>query len=450
MRVLEGRAWVKGQGLTNCCIGWEDERIVKVAKVLKGDEEHHTLRHDRLILPGAIDLHVHFREPGATHKEDFGTGTAGAACGGVTTILDMPNNTPFIDTLPRFSDKLEQVSAKAHVDFGLYGMGRPDTIEQRHFSTFDQTVSGWKVYPYGFTSGQYRQAVSNLIERGSRIVVIHAEHPEKLGSGERVRRLEDHTEHRLGAEFSALELLAGQDSDKLHVAHLSSRHSLALMYPGPAQKANSVDTQEHSETEVQDQVKEPKPWQATSEVTPHHLLLAAKMESLGLYGKCDPPLQRRSDNAALWESLRTGHIDCVASDHAPHTHEEKETDKPMSGMPGVETMVPLMLQAVRDRLWELPRAVEALCEAPARRLGLEDLKGALTSGHHADIMVVDVKNPVKIKAEELHSRCGWTPFEGWPGCFPEMVWCRGELVSEDREIVGKRGFGKYLNEYWDR
>ena len=127
MKVVEGRIFLPEQGLSQCSIGYEGQTISRIAKVLTGDEEHHKLPHDQLLLPGAIDLHVHFRDPGATHKEDFQTGSASAACGGVTTVVDMPNNNPPTDTPGRFGDKLKLAQSKARVDFGLWAMGRPET-----------------------------------------------------------------------------------------------------------------------------------------------------------------------------------------------------------------------------------------------------------------------------------------------------------------------------------
>ena len=467
----------------SCCIGWEGETLTRIAKVLHGDEEHHRLYHDRLILPGATDLHVHFRDPGQTHKETFGTGSAGAACGGVTTVVDMPNTTPPTNTLARYSAKLERAADRAHVDFGLWAMGQPGTLGTRNWRMFEAVVTGWKVYPYGLTARDFTATVARLLKASSRVVMVHAEHPDRLGGGERVRRLEQHTTFRAGAEAGALRLLAPYDDPRLHLAHLSSTEAVTLISRAPVEQdegdedgnggsgggKGSGNVGENRESRTAKKSAEGRPssrsgqssqssqtsrdhgrgWRASCEVTPHHLLLATKMEGLGLYGKVDPPLQRRSDNAALWQALNSGLIDIVASDHAPHTPDEKESDDPPSGMPGVETMVPLMLQAIRERRCNLDRAVEALCGAPARRLGLAQIKGSLTKGFHADIMVVNMKEPVKIRADDLHSRCGWTPYEGWLGCFPERVWSRGTLVSQDREVVKRPGHGKFINRFWN-
>ncbi len=451
MKVIEGRAYLPGKGLTDCCVGWEGETLTRIAKVLHGDEEHHRLHHDRVILPGAMDLHVHFRDPGQTHKEDFRTGTAGAACGGVTTIVDMPNTTPPTDTLARYSAKLELADDRAHVDFGLWAKGGPGTMQDRHWSRLEAAVTGWKVYPYGLTARDLSATVAGLLEASERVVMVHAEHPDRLGSGERVRHLEEHTGHRSGAEPEALRLLAPHDDPRLHLAHLSTAAALSLISQPPPGARGDDEADEGSGTRQRTSEAPHAPhggWQATSEVTPHHLLLATKMESLGLFGKVDPPLQRRSDNAALWQALNRGLIDMVASDHAPHTPEEKESDEPPSGMPGVETMVPLMLQAVRDRRWDLDQMVEAMCSAPAKRLCLDGVKGRLAEGCHADIMVVNLKEPVKIRADDLHSRCGWTPYEGWLGCFPELVWCRGNLAAQDREVAQRPGQGTFINRFW--
>jgi dihydroorotase len=196
-------------------------------------------------------------------------------------------------------------------------------------------------------------------------------------------------------------------SPQLHVAHLSTADGLAGLPAG-----------------------------ATAEVCPHHLLLNLDACD-SLECKVDPPLQTPRDNAALWSGFRDGRIAVLASDHAPHLPEEKASDAPPSGIPGVETMLPLMLQQVVTGNLELGRLVNAMAEAPADRIGLS--RGRIAPGQPADLIEVDSKATRPIVLEQLHSRAGWTPYEGWDAIFPHRVWRRGELVAADGEPQVLRG-----------
>jgi dihydroorotase len=174
----------------------------------------------------------------------------------------------------------------------------------------------------------------------------------------------------------------------------------------------------------------------TTEVTPHHLLLD-KDSKLGAFAKVNPPLRKRGDRQALFKALKEGRFDTMASDHAPHTIEEKEEDFDYapSGMPGVETMVPIMLQLVRERHLALSSLVSRLCERPGELFGIP--KGRIGRGYDADLMIVDLTASTDIKADRLHSKCAWTPYDGLSAIFPKAVFLRGEIMTEDGSQVGE-------------
>lgn len=182
----------------------------------------------------------------------------------------------------------------------------------------------------------------------------------------------------------------------------------------------------------------------TCEVTPHHLLLSERdRRRLGSFGWCHPPLRGEETRRLLWRPLVRGRGDALASDHAPHTRREKSGADPPPGVPGVETMVPLALSAVRRGLLMLPRAVDLLSRGPAAVLGLGS-KGEVEPGKDADFMLVDMKAERTIRGRDLHSKCGWTPFEGSKGVFPEEVYLRGEAVVTGGEVAGGPGGGRWL------
>ena len=403
MEVFEGKTWISGQGLVDTCIGVSDGKITAVKKILEGDK--HTV-FQGVILPAAFDMHVHFRDPGYPHKEDWASGSVSAACGGVTAVVDMPNTNPFTSDLETFGEKVSIASSKSVVDFGI-GVNVDGDLTSRPW--FDSIPAAfWKLYPYGVTSEQYFDFAKDVLSKTTKPLVIHGEHPDYIHNNP-LHKLSDHTENRLLAEPECLSAMPS--SDKLHVAHLSTLDGLEKMPEG-----------------------------ATSEVCPHHLLLSLEnCDSIDC--KVDPPLRTRKDNEGLYQAFREGRIPILSSDHAPHTMDEKASDNPPSGLPGVETMIPLMMNEVSEGRLELNRLVNAMAEAPADRLGLN--RGRIREGLTADLMVIDLKKITNIDGASLHSRASWTPFDGWPAVFPSHVYRRGELIAHDQEPIVSGG-GQHL------
>ena len=397
--ILEGRFWHPQRGLTDGCVAIGDDGMIKrVAKTISGAKE----RVCGMLLPAALDMHVHFRDPGFPHKEDWASGSTAAACGGVTAVVDMPNTQPPTDSPAAFADKARRAAAASVVDFGLGVSARPGISREAWFG--ELPAAFWKLYPYGISWEDYQSTATEVTAAGGRPLVIHGEHPSHIAPGP-PRKLAEHTAHRQLAEA---ECLAGMPaSPQLHVAHLSTADGLAGLPAG-----------------------------ATAEVCPHHLLLNLDACD-SLECKVDPPLQTPRDNTALWGGFRDGRIAVLASDHAPHLPEEKASDAPPSGIPGVETMLPLMLQQAVTGNIELGRLVNAMAEAPADRLGLS--RGRIAPGQPADLIEVDSKATRPVVLERLHSRAGWTPYEGWDAIFPHRVWRRGELVAADGEPQVSRG-----------
>ncbi len=397
MSVFEGRAWISNQGLLDVSIEVDNGYISSVKKTnLEPNKE----KVRGLILPAALDMHVHFRDPGYPHKEDWKTGSESAACGGVTAVVDMPNTNPFTSDVTTFNEKESIASSQSVVDFGI-GVNVEEGLTKKEW--FDTIPSAfWKLYPYGITSEQYFSNAREVLEKTNRPLVIHGEHPDYMHN-EPLTELADHTKNRHNAESKCLSSMPS--SPYLHVAHLSTTDGLNNM-----------------------------PSLATSEVCPHHLLLNLD-NCHSLDCKVDPPLRTRNDNHTLYNAFREGKIPILASDHAPHTISEKRSDNPPSGLPGVETMIPLMLNEVSEGQLDMNRLVSAMSESPASRLGLD--RGRISEGLTADFMMVDMKNSKPIELDKLHSKANWTPFEGWPAIFPLKVYRRGELIVDNGEITTK-------------
>ena len=423
-QTVEGKIYVNGD-FQECCIGITDGKISNIKKILKGDK-HYKFDH-KLILPAGIDIHVHFRDPGMKNKEDFSTGSMAAAFGGISCVFDMPNTNPQTTNLQALSDKIALAKKKSFIDFGLYAGVIDDNIKQ--ISNLKKLCSGFKVYIGGTTNSLqldpiYLNQVFKNISSTNKPVLIHAEDDACLNKHKIIENnLADHFSSRPSiceekAIRSVIEAANGVDL-KVHICHLSSSIGLELL----KNRTKNI----------------------TCGVTPHHLFfnIENSMRNQVFY-KVNPPIRTNFDREILSNSIKNGLIDIIESDHAPHTVEEKnvEFDSAPSGIPGVETIFPLFLYLVKDGKLPFSRLLYSLCEKPAEILNIP--KGKLEVGKDADFIVVDFKKVCKIKSEKLHYKCEWSPFEKWPAIFPTHVFIRGEKLIEDQEMLGKKGFGRFV------
>jgi dihydroorotase len=408
--VIEGNCYISGR-MERCCIGIENGRIQKVAKIIEGEKVFRF--GTKIVLPAAIDAHVHFRDPGLTQNEDFGTGSTAAIHGGVTCVFDMPNTKPPTTTISALRDKKRIASSKSLVDFGLFAGVRPGV----DVDALEKEAIGFKLYMASTTGELMVPSLESVkkeiaaIAAAGKVLAVHAE-DESLRSKEIEKDLEDHLRNRNNeCESSAIRKVKVAAKDcKLHICHVSAKGSLPLIQGVP---------------------------NLTSEITTHHLFFDISSK-LGALAKVNPPLRKREDRHALFQALKEGKFDMISSDHAPHSMDEKkeEFDYAPTGMPGVETMVPLILNLVKERHLDISGAVKRLSERPGEVYGLD--KGKIAPGYDADLMVVDMTQSTIIKADNLHSKCGWTAYQDMPGIFPQAVFLRGQLMVENGSQVGER------------
>lgn len=389
-----------------------------------------------LVLPGLIDIHVHFRDPGHTYKEDFLTGSAAAAFGGVTTVLDMPNTEGFVVTPDDLRRKIQAIEGRSFVDFGFYALLRDSSAHVRELR--DLGVAGLKwLLGYHMLDGELIRPSSNAellatvraAADADLLVGVHAESYEWLRdltgtlrqSGRR-----DAEAHELsrpafveGIGVAEAAILAAEAGCRLHVHHLSSATGL----------------------DVATRLKAALPTQLTIETCPQYLLLDdSDVRALGTRTKCNPPIRYAADSRQLLAGLVDGRIDCVATDHAPHSLEEQETDsiwEAASGLLGVETLFNLVFDLVADGRLTLSRFVEVVSERPAEIIRLDDRKGRLQPGKHADLIVVDPQREVILSEDHLHSKHPVSVYDGrrCRGAI-RSVFVRGRQVVANGQLVG--------------
>ncbi len=383
------------------------------------------------LLPGAVDVHVHFRQPGYGHKEDWGTGSRSAAAGGVTTVVDQPNTSPPTVDGAAFDEK-ESYADASLVDYGINGGVTadwdPSSLFDRPLFALGEVFLADSTGDMGIDADLFADAVARAADADVP-VTVHAEDADLFndsvkpggssggdggdnGDGNDGGRTDADawSAYRTAeAEAAAVKraVQVGADADvALHIAHTSTPEGVDAAAAGGA----------------------------TCEVTPHHLFLSRDdLPALGTFGRMNPPLRSEERREAVLERLRDGTVDVVATDHAPHTREEKDAGiwEAPSGVPGVETMLPLLLSAVRDGDLTLERVRDVTAANPAAIFGLPR-KGRVAAGRDADLVVVDLDAAREIRGDDLHSKCGWTPFEGFDGVFPELTVVRGHVAYDAR------------------
>ncbi len=370
-----------------------DEHVQSIGKDLDGKPIDCS---GKVILPGMIDAHVHFRDFSQSYKEDWQSGARAALKGGVTTVLAMPNTDPPITTLEMIQEQRRRAE-QSQIHFGIFGGIAPENLAR--LSELAAHVTAFKLY-MGETTGSLhvarrsvqREAFQRVAETG-KVLAVHAQ---QLDSPSEAKDLEVALEY------------AVQTGVRLHLCHVRTREGVELAQDA---KRDGLDV--------------------TIETCPHYLFFTERdLERRGAWLKVNPPLTAEEDREFLWWALQEGWMDILASDHAPHTREEKSQpfEKAPYGLPGVETSLPLMLDAVEKGSMSLARLIEVFSTRPAERFSLTQ-RGRIEIGCDADFVVVDLEKRDRVKRERLATKCGWSPYEsfeltGWP----VMTFVRGKLL----------------------
>lgn len=390
-----------------------------------------------LLLPGVIDVQVHFREPGLTDKEDLGSGSRAAAVGGVTAYLEMPNTRPPAVDQAGIDDKLDRAARTSRVHYGFFVGATPHNIAE--LQTIKR-VCGIKVFMGSSTGDLLVDDPADLERifaqtRPDLVVAVHAEDEALIRANfARHRHRDDPAAHSdvrdAEAAWRASSLavgLARKHGHRLHVLHLTTARETSLFEAGDAL--------------------------VTAECSPLHLLLdTSDYARLGSLARVNPALKTAGDRAGLWRALHEGRIACIATDHAPHLLAEKQRPawQAPSGMPLVENSLALMLDAAARGLCTYEEVALWMCEAPAALYGIEG-KGRIEAGYDADLVLVDPDLVREVRNEDQLTRAGWSP---WHGCslqgWPVRTFVRGRTVARDHRIVDDDVRGDALRFAWEQ
>ncbi len=378
------------------------------------------------ILPGVIDSQVHFREPGAEHKEDLETGSRAAVMGGVTAVFEMPNTKPTTTSADALADKIKRARGRMHCDFAFWVGGTRDNVADIPDLERLPGAAGIKVF-IGSSTGDLLveddAGIAAILGATRRRAAFHSEDEMRLNDRKHLRVPGDASSHPIWRDATAalmaterLVRIARSKGARIHILHISTAEEIAYL-------ADHKDI-------------------VTAEATPHHLTLSADdYERLGTKLQMNPPVRDKAHQAGIWQGIANGVIDVLGSDHAPHTLEEKAKPYPESpsGMTGVQTLVPIMLDHVNAGRLSLERFVDLTSAGPARLFGIAR-KGRIAVGYDADFTIVDLKRRATITNGWIASRAGWTPYDGkrvfgWP--VGTVV--RGRQVMWEGELAAPSG-----------
>lgn len=378
------------------------------------------------VLPGIIDSQVHFREPGLEHKEDLESGTRAAVLGGVTAIMEMPNTNPSTTTPQALADKLERASKKAWCDHAFFVGGTKENASQCGSLERLPGCAGIKIFMGSSTGSllvEQEAVLEEIFRSGSRRIAIHAEDEARLkerktqippGASATYHPIWRDEETALLATQRAVRV-AKKTGRKLHILHISSRNEMEFL-------------------------KKEKGDLVTVECLPQFLYFSAPdiYEKIGSLAQMNPPIRSREHQEGLWKALLDGVVDVIATDHAPHTRQEKSIAYPgsPSGMPGVQTLVPVMLNFVNQGRISLEKFVQLCSENPCKTYNIES-KGKIALGYDADFTIVDLKKTQTVEESWLATKCGWSPWtgeklQGWP----VGTIIRGNKVMWESKTIG--------------
>ncbi|MHA1200317.1 MAG: dihydroorotase [Candidatus Heimdallarchaeaceae archaeon] len=451
LNVINGKVFVE-EKLIETGLSIDQGKIVAIGKAhILPPAERTVDAENHLILPGGIDVHAHILDLEFSYREDFYTGTQAAASGGITTVLEMPMGIKGKSVVEAFDLQLNEMKSKSIVDFGLIGSAgynNIDSIEELvskgaiAFKTFmlNPPEEMYELKDLSSKNDSYLLKIFSKISELGLVSSVHAENDSIIQAEISKQKssgkldFQSHTDSRpaIAEEEACMRamVLANHAKVKLNLVHMSSQNAF-----------NSIRTAKQ------------KGWDVTCEITPHHLFLTSKdAAEIGSWAKVDPPIRSKEHMEAAWIALNDGTIDIVASDHSPYSHKEKELgDKENgifgagSGTPGLETMLPILLDAVNRKRMSLHKLVDVTSSNPAKRFGIYPRKGSISQGSDADLIMVDLKDVYTLKNENMFTKQKCTIFDGWElqGKIVK-TFVGGKIVFDKGQFHTEKGNGNFI------
>ena len=421
--IKNGQCYINGK-LENKDIAVKDGKITKIGKVSEEAKEVYNAE-NQTVLPGCIDTQTHFREPGSTDTEDLHSGSRAAVAGGITAVFEMPNTNPPTSNIKEFQRKLDLAKNRMYCNYAFYFGATADNVNQLAELKDLEGCCGIKLFA-GSSTGNLLVAeekdIDKVFENCSKVVAVHSEDEEILNMNKKLIKNGDVHSHPIWrSEECAMSStrrivrLAKKHNKKAHVLHITTKQEIDFL----SQHKGNI----------------------TFEITPQHLTIYAPdcYDKLGTYAQMNPPLRDKSHYDRLWYAVKNNINDTIGSDHAPHlkVNKDKEYPKSPSGMPGVQTLMPVMLNHVNEGRLSLNQLINLVCENPAKIFGIQN-KGFINEGYDADFTIVDMNKIIVIKNENMESKCGWSPFNGFEfKGTPMATIIAGKIKMKEGEILGE-------------
>ncbi len=420
--IKNGSCFIDGD-LKQQDIGIENGKIVKIDK-LKEDARETYDADNLLVLPGCIDTQTHFREPGSTDTEDLYSGSRAAIVGGITAVFEMPNTNPPTSNKKEFQRKLDLARNRMYCNYAFYFGATADNADDLADLKNLEGCCGIKLFA-GSSTGNLLVAKETDIEKvfknSSKVVAVHSEDEEILNINKKLIKNGDVHSHPIWRSVECamsstrrIVRIAEKYNKKAHVLHITTKEEIDFL----SQHKGNI----------------------TFEITPQHLTIYAPdcYSKLGTYAQMNPPIRDKSHYDRLWYAVKNNLNDTIGSDHAPHLKINKDKKYPNSpsGMPGVQTLMPVMLNHVNDGKLSLNQLIKLVCENPVKIFGIQN-KGFIKEGYDADFTIVDMKKKIIIKNENIESKCGWSPFNEieFKGT-PVATIIAGKMKMKDGKILG--------------
>ena len=421
--IKNGQCYIDNN-LSNADIAIKDGKIQSIGQI--SEKAKDILDANGLVvLPGCIDTQTHFREPGSTDTEDLNSGSKAAVAGGITAVFEMPNTNPPTSNKTEFQKKLNLAKNRMYCNYAFYFGATPDNANELADLKNLEGCCGIKLFAGSSTGNllvQHEEDIEKVFKSCSKIVAVHSEDESILNKNKKLIKRGDVHSHPIWR------------SDECAIASTRRIVRIAELYK---KRAHILHVTTKQEVEFLSQHK----GNITFEITPQHLTIYAPdcYDKLGTYAQMNPPLRDKSHYDRLWYAIKNNFNDTIGSDHAPHlkVNKEKEYPESPSGMPGVQTLMPVMLNHVNNGKLSLKQLINLVCENPVKIFGIKN-KGFIKKGYDADFTIVDMNKKILIKNENIESKCGWSPFDGFEfKGTPMFTIVSGKIKMQNGKVVGE-------------